>query len=110
MRSRRRLLIASTSRRIVRAWSTPSSLARAMKPRMSLGRQLPPRPGRMLRRPMRASWPRMSASVMTSAPEVSQTSAIALMKEIIVAMNAFADALASSAVAQSVTSVGVPLL
>ena len=39
------------------------------------------------------------ASIVTSAPDASHTSAIALMNEIFVARNAFADALTSSAVA-----------
>lgn len=45
----------------------------------------------MLRRPMRASWARMSASVFTSAPEASHTSATALMKEILCACELTAD-------------------
>lgn len=45
---------------------------------------------------------------MTLASGFSQTSAIALMKEILVARKEFAAPLASSAVAQSVTIVGVP--
>ena len=58
--------------------------------------------------PIRASWPSASASWTTSAPAASQTSAIALMKEILVARKAFAAALTSSAVAKSVTIGGVP--
>ncbi len=49
IRTRRRMLIASTSRRKVSAWSAPSSPARAMKARMSLGRQPPPNPRPALR-------------------------------------------------------------
>ena len=48
-RVRRRWLIASTSRRKVRAPPAPSSPARAMKPRMSFGRQPPPNPSPALR-------------------------------------------------------------
>ena len=101
MRERRRRLISSTSRRKVRAWSAPSSPARAMNARMSLGRQPPPKPMPALRnlRPIRSSWPIASASWETSAPAASQTSAMALMKEILVARNALAEALTSSAVA-----------
>ena len=45
---------------------------------------------------------------MTSAPEASQTSATALIKEIFVARKALAETLASSAVAKSVVMYGVP--
>ncbi len=48
---------------------------------------------------MRASYPIESARSTTSAPVTSQTSAIALMKEIFVARKAFAATLTSSAVA-----------
>ena len=48
---------------------------------------------------MRVSWPIASASCTTSAPLASQTSAIALMNEILVARKEFAAALTSSAVA-----------
>jgi hypothetical protein len=43
---------------------------------------------------------------VTSPPATSQTSAIALMKLILVARNAFAATLTSSAVAKSVTTSG----
>ena len=68
---------------------------------MSLGRQPPPKPMPALRnaRPIRASWPIASARSTTSAPAASQTSATALMKEILVARNALAATLTSSAVA-----------
>ncbi|OUD85812.1 hypothetical protein BC477_15495 [Clavibacter michiganensis subsp. michiganensis] len=94
------MLMESTSRRNVSAWSAPSSPARAMKARMSLGRQPPPKPIPALRkrRPMRSSYPMASASCVTSAPVASHTSAMALMKEIFVARNAFADTFTSSAV------------
>ncbi len=110
IRDRRRWLIASTSRRKVRAWSAPSSPARAMKARMSLGRQPPPNPSPAPRnlRPIRSSCPMASASATTSAPTASHTSDIALMNEIFVARNEFAAALTSSAVARSVTIRGVP--
>ena len=49
------------------------------------------------------------ASSVTSAPVTSQTSAIALMNEILVARNEFAATLTSSAVAKSVTTSGVPV-
>ncbi len=57
IRIRRRMLMLSTSRRNVSAWSAPSSPARAMKARMSLGRQPPPNPRPALRnlRPIRSS-------------------------------------------------------
>ncbi len=55
---------------------------------------------------MRSSYPIARASWLTSAPEASQTSAIALMKEIFVARKAFAATLTSSAVAKSVTTTG----
>ena len=58
--------------------------------------------------PIRLSWPIASASWVTSAPTSSQISAMALMKEILVARNALAAALTNSAVATSVTSSGVP--
>ena len=58
---------------------------------------------------MRASWPIASASCVTSAPVASATSAIALMNEILVARNAFADTFTSSAVAKLVTMRGVPV-
>ena len=48
-----------------------------------------------------------SASWVTSAPEASHSSAIALMNEIFVAKNEFAAVLTSSAVAKSVTIRGV---
>ncbi len=48
------------------------------------------------------------ASCVTSAPEASHTSAIALMKEILVARKELAATLTSSAVARSVTTTGVP--
>ena len=100
IRWRRRMLMSSTSRRNVSAWSAPSSPARAMNARMSLGRQPPPKPSPALRnrRPMRASWPIASASATTSASTFSQTSAMALMNEILVARNEFAATLTSSAV------------
>jgi hypothetical protein len=72
-----------------------------MNARMSFGRQPPPKPSPAPRnfRPIRGSRPIASASVVTSAPAASHTSAIALMNEIFVARNAFADTLTSSAVA-----------
>ncbi len=47
---------------------------------------------------MRSTYPMASASCVTSAPVASHTSAMALMKEIFVARNAFADTFTSSAV------------
>ena len=72
-----------------------------MNARMSLGRQPPPNPMPALRnfRPIRSSSPIASASRVTSAPVASQTSAMALMKEILVARNELAAAFTSSAVA-----------
>ncbi len=60
---------------------------------MSLGRQPPPNPMPALRnrRPIRASCPIASARVVTSAPVASAISAMALMKEILVARKALAD-------------------
>ena len=77
---------------------------------MSLDRQPPPKPSPAdrNRRPMRVSWPSASARVITSAPAASHTFATALMKEILVARNAFAATFTSSAVARSVTMYGVP--
>ena len=77
---------------------------------MSLGRQPPPKPIPALRnlRPIRWSWPIASASCTTSPPVTSQISAIALMKEILVARKALAATLTSSAVARSVSISGVP--
>ena len=77
---------------------------------MSLGRQPPPKPspGRSAAPPIRGSRPSASARLSTSAPVTSQTSAIALMKEILVARNAFAATFTSSAVAGSVTRNGTP--
>ena len=77
---------------------------------MSLGRQPPPNPTPALRnrRPIRASWPIASASATTSAPAASHTSPTALMKEILVARKALAATFTSSAVAKSVTTIGVP--
>ena len=105
------MLIESTSRRKLSVWSAPSSPARAMKARMSLGRQPPPKPTPALRnfRPIRASWPIASASWVTSAPVASHSSAIALMKEILVARNELAATFTSWAVARSVSILGVPL-
>ena len=57
---------------------------------------------------MRGSSPRMSASATTSAPLRSLRSAIALMNETLVARNALAAVLESSAVSRSVTCTGVP--
>ena len=110
IRTRRRMLIESTSRRNVSAWSTPSSPARAMNARMSFGRQPPPNPSPALRkrRPIRSSIPIASASWVTSAPVASHSSAIALMNEIFVARNELAATLTSCAVARSVTILGVP--
>jgi hypothetical protein len=110
MRARRRMLIASTSRRNDSAWSTPSSSARAMNALMSFGRQPPPkpRPGRRPAGPIRGSWPSASASRWTSPCAASHTSAIALMNEILVARNAFAATFTSSAVARSVARNGTP--
>lgn len=56
--------------------------------------------------PIRGSYPMERASWVTSPPAASQTSAIALMKEILVARKAFAATLTSSAVAKSVTTRG----
>src|SRR3712207_8766927 len=69
-RSRRRMLMLSTSRRNVSAWSAPSSPARDRNARMSLGRQPPPKPTPALRnlRPIRSSWPIASARSTTSPP------------------------------------------
>ena len=108
MRARRRRLIASTSLRKVSAWSTPSSPARAMKARMSLGRQPPPKPSPACRKrpPIRVSYDSALVSCVTSPPVASHTSAIALMKEILVARKALAATLTSSAVAKSVTTTG----
>ena len=62
-----------------------------------------PTPAPRNRRPIRGSRPMASASWVTSAPTASATSAIALMKEILVARNALAATFTSSAVARSVT-------
>ena len=56
---------------------------------------------------MRASMPIASARWVTSPPAASQSSAIALMKEIFVARNELAATLTSWAVARSVTMRGV---
>ncbi len=100
----------STSRRKVSAWSAPSSPARAMKARMSLGRQPPPKPMPARRNffPMRSSWPIASASFTTSPSAASQTSAMALMNEILVARKELAEVFTSSAVGKSVTTNGDP--
>ncbi|CAM5242287.1 hypothetical protein SFUMM280S_03168 [Streptomyces fumanus] len=105
-----RMLIESISRRKVSAWSAPSSPARAMNARMSLGRQPPPKPipARRNFRPIRSSYPIASASLATSPPAASHTSAIALMKEIFVARKEFAAVFTSSAVGKSVTTNGDP--
>ncbi|KOU44361.1 hypothetical protein ADK53_01775 [Streptomyces sp. WM6373] len=110
VRSRWRRLMSSTWRRKLTASPTPSSRARAVNARMSLGRQPPPnpRPALRKRRPMRVSCPSASARVLTSAPAASQTSAIALMNEILVARKEFAATLTSSAVAGSVLMYGMP--
>lgn len=55
---------------------------------------------------MRSSYDSASDSSSTSACAASQTSAMALMKEILVARNALAAVLTSSAVAKSVTTIG----
>ena len=110
MRARRRRLIASTSPSQELTESTPSSRAVAAKARMSLGRQPPPNPspGTRNRPPIRLSWASASASGTMSAPAASQTSAIALMNETLVARNALAATLTSSAVGRSVTRNGTP--
>ena len=101
IRTRRRMLIESTSRRNDSASLTPSSPARAMNARMSFGRHPPPNPRPALRnrRPIRASYPIASASRVTSAPVASHSSAIALMNEIFVARNELAATFTSCAVA-----------
>ena len=75
---------------------------------MSLGRQPPPNPspGFRNRPPIRSSCASAVARSDTSAPVASQTSAIALMKEILVARNELAATLTSSDVARSVTTTG----
>ena len=109
---RRRRLMSSTSRRNVSACSAPISPARDMKALMSFGRQPPPNP-----RPGFRNWPPIlgsgasaDASTSTSAPAASQTSAIALMNEILVARKAFAATLTSSAVSRSHEIHGIPRL
>ncbi len=81
-----------------------------MRARMSLGRQPPPNPRPASRnlRPMRGSSPMASASTVTSAPAASHTLATALMNEILVARNALALTLTSSAVGRSHTMTGAP--
>ena len=109
MRTRRRMLIASTSRRNVRAWSAPELAGAGHERADVLGQAAAAEAeagveearGRCGRR-----WPIASASSVTSAPAASQSSAIALMKEILVARNELAATLTSSAVARSVTSRG----
>ena len=102
--------MASTS--VSRLTTEPTCRADAVarNARTSLGRQPPPnpRPGDRNRLPIRASYPSASASGITSAPAFSQTSAMALMKEILVARNAFAATLTSSAVSRSITRSGTP--
>lgn len=77
---------------------------------MSLGRQPPPKPIPARRNffPMRSSCPMASASFTTSPSAASHTSAIALMKEILVARKEFAEVFTSSAVGKSVTTNGEP--
>ena len=58
--------------------------------------------------PIRGSRPSERASAETSPPVAAQMSAIALMNEILVARNALAAPLASSDVARSVSSSGMP--
>ena len=101
MRIRRRMLIASTSRRNVSAWSAPELAGAGHERADVLGQAAAAEAeaGAEELRPMRSSWPMASASVATSAPAASQTSAIALMNEIFVARNEFAAVLTSSAVA-----------
>lgn len=57
---------------------------------------------------MRSSKPMACARSVTSAPAASQTSDTALIKEILVAKNALADTLTSSAVGTPMTSRGLP--
>ena len=74
-----------------------------MKARMSLGRQPPPKPRPGLQEPAADARRRSasaSASVVTSAPVASHTSAIALMNEILVARKELAATLTSSAVGE----------
>ena len=82
----------------------------AAKARMSLGRQPPPNPspGTRNRPPIRLSCASASASGTMSAPAASHISAIALMNETLVARNALAAPLTSSAVGRSVTRNGTP--
>ena len=77
---------------------------------MSLGRQPPPNPSPACRYrlPIRGSRPIASPSSVTSAPDASHSSAIALMKLTFVARYAFDADLISSAVAKLHTSRGIP--
>ena len=75
---------------------------------MSLGRQPPPKPIPARRNfdPMRSSMPIARATSVTSPPVASHSSAIALMKEILVARKALAETFTSSAVSKPITRRG----
>jgi len=79
-----------------------------MSARVSLGKHDPPKPGPAWRNfePIRLSSPIPRATSCTSAPTFSARSAISLIKVILVAKNAFAAYLMSSAVRRPVNMIG----
>ena len=81
-----------------------------MNARISLGKQPPPNPipACKKRLPIRGSYPIAFAKTVTSPPAASQTSAIALINEILVAKKELAATLTSSAVGRSARIQGVP--
>src|SRR5262249_40666316 len=98
------LTLSTASRmRIGTSWSC----AVLISARTSFGKHEPPKPGPACRNfgPIRLSNPSPRATSCTSAPTRSQRSAISLMKVILVARNAFAAYLMSSAVRRLVSGI-----
>ena len=80
-----------------------------MNARISFGKQPPPKPipACKKRLPILGSYPIALARTVTSPPAASQTSAIALIKEIFVARNEFAATFTNSDVGKSARTQGV---
>ncbi len=89
---------------------SPCSSAICATARVSFGKQEPPKPGPGWRNfgPMRLSSPMPRATTWTSAPTASHSSAISLMKEILVARKALEAYLIISADSTLVITKGTP--
>ena len=101
--ARLRVWLTATTDSTIRK-GTPKSCAVLSSATASFGKHEPPNPGPALRKraPMRSSRPIPRATSSTSAPTSSQRSAISLMNVILVARNALAAYLMSSAVRRCV--------